>query len=68
MAFDKKPKEGNPFLRELSKFIGEYVIVHFFEGNETKEVEGVLKEIDFLQKSVILMTEDEKIFIPRYTV
>jgi len=64
----RKERVMNSFIGEVKKFIGKEVKVVFFNPNNEEDdfLSGVCQEIDYVQRSVILRTEYEKILIPRY--
>lgn len=59
-------KQNNPFIEEMKKFDKAQVEVHYYDSEGIKVIEGIVKCLDHYQKGVVIMTDDEKIYIPRY--
>ncbi len=53
-------KKENTYIEELKKFIKKPVVVINDQGNT---FEGICKAIDFHYVNIILMTDNEKIFV-----
>jgi len=63
---DDKNKKKNPFIEAIKLFLDKRVVVTVFTPTETEEIEGTCIGIDYIQRSVILKTDDKMMVIPRF--